>query len=121
MKMEHTDLALDTEGIPILTDLVTEGARDDAADQSPQQTSAEIVSELLQSERVKNQLDEIAASLARDARLQIEQTLAAAIDEAINKTLDNNSVSAYENIRRQLDLALPELLQQTLRDNDLTS
>jgi FKBP-type peptidyl-prolyl cis-trans isomerase (trigger factor) len=123
MTTEHTDIALDAEGIPILTDLVAESELDATVAVEPvaELTPAEIARELLHSESVQLQLDEMAADLARDVRLQLEQTLAAAIDEAISTTLDNNNARTFENIRRQLDVALPGLLAKALQDNDLAS
>jgi hypothetical protein len=126
MNTDHTELALDADGIPILTDLVP--AKDmestqaiTAAELPVPPTPREITDELLASEAVQLQLDQIAKNLAEDVRLQIEQTLAGAIDEAINKTLDKSSVLSYEKIRRQLDITLAEFVAKALQDNSPVS
>lgn len=128
MNRDHTDLALDKDGIPILTDLVP----DKSPDSSPQAGVApppppplpvlspdDIARELLDSETVRQELDQMANDLARDVRLLIEQTLAEAIDEAINRSLERHNTRATEHIRKQLDASLPRLIARALQDSDL--
>ena len=121
MNTDHTELALDADGIPILTDLVSAddiGSTEavSAAEHPASPTPREITRELLASDTVQLQLNQIANDLAEDVRLQIEQTLAVAIDEAIKTTLDKSNVRTYEKIRRQLDVTLAELVTQALQD-----
>jgi hypothetical protein len=127
MKHNYSDLALDKDGIPILTDLVPEdklenASRDNAAPPPPPPppifTPEDIARKLLSSDMVQQQLDQIANDLAHDMRLRIEQTLAESIDQAINRTLDNHTAHTAENIRQELILALPRLMARALEDAD---
>jgi len=128
MKHDYTDLALDKDGIPILTDLVPDEEQETAAQgtavpppppPSPVVSPADIARELLESETVRQQLDEMAGNLASDMRLQMEQTLAEAIDKAIDSALERYSSNAREHIREQLTGALPWLIARALQDTDL--
>ena len=117
MTTEHEQLAFDSDGIPILTDMVYED--DDTAppaDQQPAgQSPGEIALELLESDAFNQQLDELAAELAHDVRQQLEQALRPVIDVAISHALENGGATSRETIRQQLEAALPELLAQTLK------
>ena len=130
MKHDNTDLALDKDGIPILTDLVPDEKPEDTSSAksvppppppAPVISPADIARQLLDSETVRQQLDELAGNLANDMRLQMEQTLAEAIDRAIDSALDNYSTRSKEHIREQLDAALPWLVARALQDTDLRS
>ena len=59
--------------------------------------------------------------MTRSIRLQIEQTLGIAIENVINKALDDNNVRSFELIRHQLEDALPELLAKALQDEGIIS
>jgi len=124
MNIDYTDLALDAEGIPILTDLVPDEKVEHTAQSTPEpavpvRTPDDIARELLDSDTVQKQLNQMANEFARDVRLQVEQTLAGTIDEAINKAMEQHSSNTYENIRRQLNTVLPELISKALQQTDL--
>jgi len=128
MKHDYSDLALDKDGIPILTDLVPEEELESVSlDRQPApppppppiRSPDDIARELLNSEMVQQQLDQMASELAHDVRLQIEQTLAEAIDEAVKKTMDKHTDISSQLIRRQLDTALPVLIARALLDSEL--
>ena len=124
MKIDYTDLALDAEGIPILTDLVPDDAAGHRKSSTPVptvpvRTPDDIARELLESDTVQQQLDQLANKFARDVRLRVEQTLAGTIDEAINKAMEQHSLNTYEHIRRQLNTILPELISSALQKADL--
>lgn len=130
MKRDYSDLALDKDGIPILTDLVPEEKMESApVDRQPApppppppiRSPEDIARELLSSGMVQQQLDQMASDLARDVRLQIEQTLAEAVDEAVKRTMDKHTDIASQHIRRQLDTALPVLIARALLDSELHS
>jgi hypothetical protein len=126
MKTDHTELALDTEGIPILTDLITEDGTGNravnvVAKPHPTQTPQDISRELLASEPIQQQLNQMARNLAQNVRLQVEQNLAQAIDDAIKQTLDNSSTDTYETVRKQLDSTVQELVTKALQDSELAS
>jgi len=124
MNIDYTDLALDAEGIPILTDLVPDDKVEHTAPSAPEpvvpvRTPDDIARELLESDAMQKQLNQMANEFARDVRLQVEQTLAGTIDEAINKAMEQHSSNTYENIRRQLNAVLPELISKALQQADL--
>ncbi|MBT8117039.1 MAG: hypothetical protein KJO66_04355 [Gammaproteobacteria bacterium] len=128
MKHDYSDMALDKDGIPILTDLVPEEKMESApVDRQPTpppppppiRSPEDIARELLNSGMVQQQLDQMASELAQDVRLQIEQTLAEAVDEAVKRTLDKHTDIASQHIRRQLDTALPVLIARALLDAEL--
>lgn len=124
MNIDYTDLALDAEGIPILTDLVPDDKVEHATPSAPEptvptRTPDDIARELLESDSVQKQLNQMADEFARDVRLQVEQTLAGTIDEAINKAMEQHSSNTYEHIRRQLNAVLPELISKALQQADL--
>jgi hypothetical protein len=111
------DLAFDSDGIPILTDLVRED-RLAAAAHRPAGTMApaDIAGLLMGSELFREQLDETAASLAREVRDKTEQLLRSAIEKAISEALDNCDISSFETIRQRLESSLPELLARALQE-----
>jgi hypothetical protein len=124
MKIDYTDLALDAEGIPILTDLVPDDTIEHAKSSAPVptvpvRTPDDIARELLESDTVQQQLNQMAGEFARDVRLQVEQTLAGSIDEAINKAMEQHSSHTNEHIRRQLNAILPALISSALQKADL--
>ncbi len=128
MKHDYSDLALDKDGIPILTDLVPEEKMESASLDTqpappppppPIRSPEDIARELLNSGMVQQQLDQMARDLAHDVRLQIEQTLAEAIDEAVKRTMDKHTDITSQHIRRQLDTALPVLIARALLDSEL--
>ena len=126
MMNRPTELALDKDGLPILTDRVQEHellAADELATDSwlPGMTTAEIADELLASEIFQQQLDAVATELSRSIRLQVEQALGMAIENVIPQALEDNSVHSFELIRQQLERDLPELLAKVMQDEGVSS
>lgn len=120
-----TKLALDVDGLPILTDRVEEDellAADELASdmQLPGLTTAEIAEELLASEVFQQQLDSVATELTRNIRLQVEQALGIAIENVVTQALEDNSVHSFELIRHQLEQSLPELLAKVMQDEGVS-
>lgn len=117
MTTEHEALAFDSDGIPILTDIVYD---DDTAGQPSGYrpagpSSAKLALELLESDAFQQQLGELAAELARDVRQQLEQALRPVIDVAISHALESGDNSSTNAIRQRLEAALPELLAQAMK------
>jgi len=98
MSEQYHDIPVDSEGVPILTDIVPEDvllAAETATDEPVAGLStSEIADDLLNSELFQQQLDEVAAELTRSIRLQVEQTLGIAIENVINKALDDSETKA---------------------------
>ena len=111
MSEHYHDIPVDSEGVPILTDIVPEEAL----------LAADIPPDLPAPGLSTAELAEVAAELTRSIRLQIEQTLGIAIENVINKALDDNNVRSFELIRHQLEDALPELLAKALQDEGIIS
>jgi hypothetical protein len=114
MTTENEELAFDSDGIPILTDLVHEDdeRRQPPANRQPERSTGELALELLESDAFREQLDTLATGLARDVRQQLEQALRPVIDVAISHALESGDNTSREAIRLQLEAALPELLAQ---------
>ncbi len=123
MNDHYHDIPVDSEGVPILTEIVPEdellAAETRAGLPVHGLSTTELAEELLNSELFQQQLDEVAAELTRSIRLQVEQTLGIAIENVISKALDDNNVRSFELIRQQLDDALPELLAKALQDQGI--
>lgn len=123
MSDHYPEIPVDSEGVPILTDIVTDDellGADPAPDLAPRGLSTtELAEDLLNSELFQQQLDEVAAELTRSIRLQVEQTLGIAIENVINQALDDNNVRSFELIRHQLEDALPGLLAKALQDEGI--
>lgn len=128
MKHDYSDLALDEDGIPILTDLVPEKEMEGAPlyrqpapppPPPPIRSPEDIARELLNSNMVQSQLDQMASELAYDVRLQIEQTLAEAVDDAVRTTMDKYTDITSQHIRQQLASTLPMLIARALLDSEL--
>ena len=116
MSTQDQELAFDSDGIPILTDIVydDEDTSEPLDHQQAGLSPGELALELLESEAFRRQLDEIAAEIAHGVRQHMEQTLRPIIDVAISHALDGGDNASRQAIRDQLEAALPELLAQTL-------
>lgn len=119
-------MMLDRDGLPVLTDRVPEHELLNAellADepQLPTLTTAEITEELLASEVFQQQLDTVSAELTRSIRLQMEQVLGTAIENAVSQAFEENSMYSFELIREQLEQALPALFARVMRDEGISS
>jgi len=116
MSTEHEELSYDSDGIPILTDIVYEDA--DTAGQPAalpaSLSSIDFALELLESEAFRQQLDELAAELASSIRHRMEKDLRSVTSVAISHALENSDTASRQAIREQLEAALPELLARTL-------
>ncbi len=113
-------LLLDPDGIPILTDLVREDQAPSAErplDTGNAEFSADELSDLLLKSSVfREQLDKIAAELARSVRRQAELALNPILAEAVTLAFEDSSSASQQAIREQLEKALPELITRTLKD-----
>ena len=126
MSPDSPDLALDANGIPILTNLVsndqlTGAATDDTHAAQLERKAEDIARDLLESDIVQLRLEKMASDLANSVHLQIQQSLATAIDELVKQTMDSNTVITHKHIRQQLDAALPALITRALKDSDLAT
>ena len=111
------ELVLDASGIPILTELIDENVADEQHiyDDSAGFPPAEIAGRLLNSKSFRKQIDKITATLTQNVRHQVEQTLQPAIEQAIILALEDSDTRAAENVRQQLEAALPDLIALALK------
>lgn len=115
------ELALDEDGLPILTGAVVRdhqptGEQPDAANR-PQATSPVLVADrLLDDEAFRQKFDEFAAKLTVNARQHMKNSLKPAIDEAIDEALNASGDEIYQAITEQLESALPDILARALQD-----
>jgi len=115
------ELALDADGIPILTELVHD---DETPAEAGEQQGAviadtslvDITDRLLASNYFHQQLDEITVELTQDVRQQVEQSLRPAIEQAITLALDDSGTHTAGVIRQQLEATLPGLIARTLEE-----
>jgi hypothetical protein len=121
---ENESLALDENGLPILTDKATENVPDKPQPQEPPPESLpslsgeEIAEVLLDSELFHQQMDKIAAKLTVSIRQQLENAIRPAMGEALTQALNTSGDSVYALIGQQLENALPTVLAVALQQNE---
>jgi hypothetical protein len=118
-------LKLDADGVPILTDVVSQ---DEEAEAEPNplpetrlaaMSANDIARTILDSSAFRHQLDEMAMELAQNVHLQLEQLIRPAIEQAVTEILDDCENTTYDSIRQQLEVALPEVLVSSLEKETL--
>lgn len=114
----NEDLAVDADGIPILTELVHEYEIDASTTQyadDDTDTPASIADRLLASKSFQKQIEQLTATLSQQLLEQVEQSLRPAIEQAVSLTLEDSNSFATTTIQQQLEKALPDLLAQALK------
>ena len=115
------DLVLDDDGVPILTDVVMaeqmSGTAAIPANQLAHMSVEDITQTILGSESIRHRLDDIAAELTRNVRIQLEQLLRPAIEQAVTEVMDDSGSAAFDAIRQQLDEVLPAILAEVLHED----
>jgi hypothetical protein len=116
-------LKLDADGVPILTDVVSQ---DEEAGPNPRpetrlaaMSANDITRTILDSSAFRHQLDDMARELALNIHLQLEQLIRPAIEQAVTEILDDCEHTSYDTIRQQLEVALPEVLVSALEKETL--
>jgi len=115
------DLVIDSDGLPVLTELVPEQDLQAAQGGKPRMAGmsiADIANDLLDSEVFQRQLDDISRDLSRNIRLQLEQALGIALENVVNEALEHNKLRSFELIRQQLEGTLPVLLAKIIQDEE---
>jgi hypothetical protein len=116
-------LKLDADGVPILTDVVSQD--EEAGPKLLPQTrlaamsANDIARTILDSSAFRHQLDEMAMELAQNVHLQLEQLIRPAIEQAVTEILDDCENTTYDFIRQRLEVALPEVLVSSLEKETL--
>ncbi len=116
------ELALDEEGIPVLTDIVRdedepESAGSSLANRVSDMAPQEIADELLGSDVFRRHLEEVAATLSHNVCQQMERALQPILEEVITQALNDSNTTSYETVRRQLESSLPDLVVEALQES----
>lgn len=118
----HDELLVDEDGIPILRNVVHADARP-ASDPEPEATlpgvSLETLArELLGNPTLRKALDEFAAELTLSIYQHIDRSIRPVIEQAITAAMDEAGSNAYDEIRQQLEAAIPDILVRILEEAD---
>ena len=121
--MTHTEeLALDEDGIPILTEVVRDDEPEPADSHLASRVSAmaphEIADELLGNDAFRKHLEDVAATLTHNVCQQMERALQPILEEAITLALNDSNATSYEAVRQQLESSLPSLVAEALQGSD---
>lgn len=119
--MNEDGLQLDEDGIPLLTHRVDPDAgamHGEPAAHLPATSTPELAAALLESEALRQKLDEIAARMTVHARQDLETAIRPAIEEAITQALNVSGDNIYLAIGKQLERALPDILPHLVQDED---
>lgn len=109
--MEELPLKLDDEGIPILEHPVDLNAlADPTATPGPDLTNQEIVEALLDKEQVRERINDLTDDLQKLVSWKIEAVLKEELAKLIHAATEESSAKLSEDIRTQLQLALPALV-----------
>ncbi|NNG12985.1 MAG: hypothetical protein HKM88_07015 [Halobacteria archaeon] len=110
--MNNDGLPLDEDGIPVLTNSVSPD------DSGPVTPPHELATALLDSEAVRQKLDEIAARMTVNTRQDVETVIRPAVEEAITQALNVSGDNIYLAISKQLENALPDILPHVMQSKD---
>ncbi len=116
--MNDGGLPLDEDGIPVLTNIINpdgSGMARRTTDHFQATSSPELAAALLDSEAVRQKIDEIAARITVNNRQDVEAAIRPAIEEAITQALNVSGDNIYLAISKQLENALPDLFTHVLQ------
>jgi hypothetical protein len=111
--MHSDNIKLDDDGIPVLEDRVpadTTPAAETEAAAGPDLTDEEQIGQLLQSESVHMLLEDLTEDLQKMVSWKIESFLKEELGRLVQDATRESASRLSDEIRTQLQLALPELL-----------
>ncbi len=115
--MEEQPLKLDNDGIPILEYPVDLNAlTDQPAASGPDLTNHEIVEQLLGKDRVSELINDLTDDLQKMVSWKIEEVLKVELAKLVHDATEQSSAKLSEDIRMQLQLALPELVAKIAQE-----
>jgi len=115
--MEEAPLKLDEEGIPILENPVDLNAlADQTAPPRPDLTSQEIVEALLDREQVRERINDLTDDLQKLVSWKVEAVLKEELAKLVHAATEESSAKLSEDIRTQLQLALPALVARLAQE-----
>jgi hypothetical protein len=116
----HEELLVDEDGIPILKNVVhpDSGGEDNRQPEARMSgMSVETTArELLGNPSLRKALDEFAAELSLNIYQHIDRSIRPVIEQAITSALDEAGNNAYDEIRQQLESAIPDILARVLEE-----
>ena len=116
----HEELPVDEEGIPILRDVVhPEAGNEDNRQPAPRLPGISVETtarEMLGNPTLRKALDELAAELSLNIYLHIDRSIRPVIEQAITSAMDEAGNKAYDEIRQQLESAIPDILARVLEE-----
>jgi len=116
----HEELPVDEDGIPILRNVVhPEDGGQDNRQPEPRLSGLSVETsarELLGNPALRKALDELAAELSLNIYQSIDRSIRPVIEQAITSAMDEACNKAYDEIRRQLESAIPDILVRVLEE-----
>lgn len=111
--MDPQPVKLDENGIPVLDNPVTpDQAADEQAPPVVDLTDQELVQRLFQEQAVQQILDDLTEDLQKMVAWKIESFLQEEICKLIKEATEQSAERLSQDIRTQLQLALPDLLSK---------
>ena len=115
--MEEQSLKLDDEGIPILEHPVDLNIpADQPSVTGPDLTDHEIVEHLLDKDTVRELVNDLTDDLQKLVSWKIEEVLKEELARLVHDATEQSSEKLSEDIRTQLQLALPELVAKIAQE-----
>ncbi len=112
--MEEQPLKLDSDGIPVLEQPVD--IHTPASAQEPDLTSHEVVEQLLGQEQIRQLVNDLTDDLQKLVSWKVEAILKEELAKLIHSATELSSEKLGEDIRTQLQLALPELVAKIAQE-----
>lgn len=113
----NQELTLDSNGVPILTEIVSSVRRPGQktlVERLPGMSIDEISKELLANPDFTRQLEIIASTIAAQTRQQVAAELEIAIQDAINKAVAAETSKTQNEVSAKIAAALPAMLSRIL-------
>ncbi len=119
--MEEQPVRLDDEGIPILENPVDpQIPATPPAPVGPDLTDYDLVERLLEAEGIRELVNDLTEDLRKLVSWKIEEVLKEEVTKLIHSATEQSSEKIGEDIRTQLQLALPELVTKLAQEKPET-
>ena len=116
----HEEMPVDEDGIPILKNAIhPEDGNEKKHRTEPPLSGMSVESmtrELLGNQTLRKALDEFAAELSLNIYQHIDRSIRPVIEQAITSAMDEAGNNAYDEIRQQLESAIPDILARVLEE-----
>jgi hypothetical protein len=116
----NEELPVDEDGIPILRNVVHPEAENEDIRRPepgfPDMLLETTTREILGNPTLRKALDELAAEMTLNIYQHIDRSIRPVIEQAITSAMDEAGNNAYDEIRQQLESAIPEILARVLEE-----